>query len=1231
MRILQARFKNLNSLAGEWEIDFTHPDYVSDGIFAITGPTGAGKSTILDAICLALYGRTPRLSKMSQSENEIMSRQTAECFAEVAFETTQGRYRCHWSQHRARKKADGALQQPQHEIADMDSGQIIESKIRAVAGVIEKTTGMDFDRFTRSMLLAQGGFAAFLQAAPDDRAPILEQITGTEIYSQISVRVHERRHEEHNKLEVLNAELSGMQLLDTGQEAVLQASLKEKSGQITALQAEVDAHARAVNWLDSLEKLEQDLAGIAGQQQALHARTQHFTSERARLVRALAALELDAEHSRLMLLRQELLADERSLNDGNAQLPALVQEGEAGTETLALAVQALNTAQADHQAAQPNLRSARELDLLIGEKTQQLTAVDQAMASESARLSSLKQKQEADASERTGKQQALEAELDWQREHQRDEALVADLAGIESQLNAQQALNDGYMARRNQLQEAASQRSAQEQAYTRQRQGEQQCESAFAQHQQALLASQRAQAAALEGMTLAAWRERLESVRQRKDLLEKAGAALHAMREISAALEQGDVQVQGFITALGQAAQNIDAVRTRQSQLEKEEAMLQTQLALLQRIASLEEARQHLHAGEPCPLCGALDHPYGEDGAPLPDETRQQLADKREALIAVRAAFTAATVNETEIRKDLQQAQAKREADKVRLSNETAAFAQLQREWKGLRHDGEVESELPTAENLEPLLLQAGEAVSQVQDTVNQAERADRDIATLRTALEQARDALAAANRQTQQARSEYDSTVQRHVHLQQELADAQAQREHSLETLGRTLALYGWNALAQEDIAGVMPKLIMRRSQWLAHQQHRSVLERDIALLDAQLLQQRSQIDGLAQDLRSRQVQREALKAQCDALVLRRQALLGDRQPDHVERELAVALDLARQKHEQARTAHEACERRLQALQSRLQELTQKLKARATRIEEVAPAFLLRLHAAGFEDENDFNAARLPEAERRALEVQASQLAHEHAALAAREAENKARLAQLRQERLTDKPRDVLTEQLGSLRTALQDATLETAALRNRLDDNDRLKRSQQQRMLLIEAQQRECARWDQLHVLIGSADGKKFRNFAQGLTFEMMIGHANRQLQEMTDRYLLVRDDAHPLELKVMDNYQAGEVRSTKNLSGGESFIVSLALALGLSGMASRNVPVDSLFLDEGFGTLDEDALDTALTTLASLQQAGKLIGVISHVSALKERISTQIQVHPRSGGRSSVSGPGCRQLAP
>ncbi|MEA2101500.1 MAG: SbcC/MukB-like Walker B domain-containing protein, partial [Thermodesulfobacteriota bacterium] len=230
---------------------------------------------------------------------------------------------------------------------------------------------------------------------------------------------------------------------------------------------------------------------------------------------------------------------------------------------------------------------------------------------------------------------------------------------------------------------------------------------------------------------------------------------------------------------------------------------------------------------------------------------------------------------------------------------------------------------------------------------------------------------------------------------------------------------------------------------------------------------------------------------------------------------------------------------------------------------------------------------------------------------------------------KITETPLVDLKEEQAETQVTLKRVGEEIGALKQKLKDNKNARLRHQEKRLLIKAHKEECTRWDALHSLIGSSDGKKYRNFAQGLTFELMVSHANRQLEKMTDRYLLVRDDEQPLELNVVDNYQAGEIRSTKNLSGGESFIVSLSLALGLSKMASRKVRVDSLFLDEGFGSLDEDALETALETLAGLQQDGKLIGIISHVAALKERISTQISVLPVSGGRSTISGPGCTKL--
>ena len=153
MKILSLRLKNLNSLKGEWAIDFTQPPFVDNGLFAITGPTGAGKSTLLDAICLALYHETPRLKNISTSANDIMTRHTSDCLAEVTFEVKGAVYRAFWSQRRARDKVDGALQAPKVELASSD-GTILSSQSNEKLKRIEAITGLDFPRFTKSMLLA---------------------------------------------------------------------------------------------------------------------------------------------------------------------------------------------------------------------------------------------------------------------------------------------------------------------------------------------------------------------------------------------------------------------------------------------------------------------------------------------------------------------------------------------------------------------------------------------------------------------------------------------------------------------------------------------------------------------------------------------------------------------------------------------------------------------------------------------------------------------------------------------------------------------------------------------------------------------------------------------------------------------------------------------------------------------------------------------------------------------
>ena len=161
----------------------------------------------------------------------------------------------------------------------------------------------------------------------------------------------------------------------------------------------------------------------------------------------------------------------------------------------------------------------------------------------------------------------------------------------------------------------------------------------------------------------------------------------------------------------------------------------------------------------------------------------------------------------------------------------------------------------------------------------------------------------------------------------------------------------------------------------------------------------------------------------------------------------------------------------------------------------------------------------------------------------------------------------------------------------------------------------------WQAVDEAIGSASGDRFRRFVQGITLDHMVQLANDHLRALSPRYRLARGHASDLTLHIIDRDMGDEVRGTRSLSGGERFLVSLALALALSGLEGRSSFVDTLFIDEGFGSLDAETLDLAVDALETLQGRGQKVGVITHVAAMIERIAVQVRVEKCGAGRSEI----------
>ncbi|GHA20107.1 SbcC/MukB-like Walker B domain-containing protein [Oceanisphaera arctica] len=1136
MKILSLRLKNLNSLKGEWKIDFTQSPFRDSGLFAITGPTGAGKTTLLDAICLALYHQTPRMKNISASGNELMTRHTADCLAEVEFEIKGEGYRAFWSQRRSRDKVDGKLQAPKVELARLD-GTIITTKINDKLNLTEQLSGLDFGRFTKSMLLAQGGFAAFLHADANERAELLEELTGTDIYAQISKRVFEQTREQKGALGQLEARAQGMELLSDEQRRQYQAEIDAADVELKQKSA---ALLQAQTSLSQIAAYQQATAQTAEAQQQLQAAERAWQADepqRTRLALALPASRLQSSWAQ----REQHQTRQQQLNQ---QLSQLQREQQQLTE---------QSHHACWQGVQLSEQQMKQLHQAQQRLSEEQTQLQHNMAGNPV-------------AERLGEYLAGWREQIRGREKEQNtlEHVIQDLIKLQTQVTTL----------------AHQQQQSQQQADAARRQLEQ-ASAAEVQQQQRL-------EQALAGQSLVNWRQQVQGLRQEQPVWSQLLYSWPQLAKLQTAhqtLQQQLTAQQPELTQLDQQLKQSRAdYKVLQEQIRDKEKLLEQE----QRIRALEQHRARLQPDEACPLCGSETHPSIAAYQALDDATALSLADKQQQRAELEQ--QGQQLNQTFARQQAEVQQADHQLQQ--LTQDIKALTEQIQTWLAqLAID---------AENLEA----QQQEIAQRQLHLQTLEQQLSDI-------EQQQEQVLQAQQQRQQAEQTLTQVQHQHslqVQQQQSLTERVEQQQHQINQQQQLL---------QQQEAALIASL--QALNWSAPSNWQTWLaEREQAWQQWQQQQARmQQLLGEQQQLTGQQQQAEAEQARWQARWQR--FSLADFVVLSVVADPSAALA---QLADQWQTLTE----QLQQKTARLQAMQQQAAEQAVELETRQQAWLQALAASPFADDADFLAALLSDTEQEQLAQLQQQLEQ-----ALHKANTLLEQAQRQQQTASEQLGETAPAAQAALREQMQQLQAELNRIQQRIGgqraslEADAERRQRQQALFAdIAAQRQQLQLWEQLNHLIGSADGAKYRRFAQGLTLEHLVQLANQRLVRLHGRYRLARKTGGELELLVIDTWQADVARDTQTLSGGESFLVSLALALALSDLVSSKTRIDSLFLDEGFGTLDAETLEVALDALDALNASGKMIGVISHIEALKERVPVQIKL-------SKSQGLGLSRLAP
>lgn len=1256
MKILRISIRNIASLGGDHTVDFTKAPLANAGLFSISGPTGAGKSTILDALCLALYSETPRMAAVQgaaavtdqgkevqqRDVRNLLRRGCGEGYAEAAFVGVDGNlYTARWKIWRARNRADGALQAVQHalflgNLAPGGEGEVFASgRAGEVREAIAEKVGLSFDQFRRAVLLAQGDFATFLKAKDGERAEILQALTGTERFQQISLAVFERTKREEALVEAVRLRMGSNVPLDPEARAAAEKALFDAESFKAGLSAQLEQREVQQRWFADearLKKVAVDSSLVVRRYEAEVLSSRDMERELAWV--QLASMEARPKRAAELTAERELEAATKQRADIAARVAVLGEDFKNVSERFTLAKAAREAALMKQQGAAESLAKARSLDgelvplsdaAALAEREfavaeDQVKKVEETLLDLNTALGYLESRKR-EAQEHLDKLQSYGA-------FARDIEFWLEKFNVERRaLSKKDTAEAGLLkAAAGASKWAALHAAAAAKVPSLQRQAEE----AKALHLNASKVAEGFNAVEL----LAQRRRATERVEALKDLRQKVELHSRLLGEKAAheeLLNAAALQLQQDVLKQ-QSLLEVEVPRARAEARGAEESLRLAEAAVSEQALLL---RATLRAGEGCPVCGSVEHPNAL-GQHTPEEA---------ALSALRFHLSSKGDQVQRLMADLSGIESLLLERKRQINWRESELAKVV---EGLTELGQY---APPGPEIAEVWRMCGEqresalkhGLAEATASLNAIEENDgRRVAAERTAkdlfadYEIKRDALLKAEEVEGEAKGIAAGAALAHENAGREAATARSEHAAAFAALSPVLDSVHWRGAATEASAGQVPAGQVpagRRDEfergardWLAAE--RLLLE--VCQLEASKRAQAPSVNKAADEAREELNLRRKNRANAGGLwsaqKAARAAILEGRPVDECEAELAAAVRAASLAAEKCGEDFAKAEKDLgiqreilEELESRVSKLGEACVRGRSGMDEWLAAFSAREGRELSRAELDGWLARgadWMQHVKEHLEKAAQSLAN------ARGAESLS-LKQL-EDHLAKKPTaddfEIVRSEAIRLGQEIEAATKESDSKRAViLSDDERAIRAGEFREELT-LRERQAHPWHKLNSLIGSSDGTKFRNIAQQWTLDILLNHANSQLESLSGRYRLerLRDS---LNLMVIDREMDGQQRSVHSLSGGESFLVSLGLALGLASLTSSRLLIESLFIDEGFGSLDAETLRAALNALSHLESQGRKVGVISHVSELVDAIPVQVRVVRSGSGASKI----------